>query len=208
MAWPLNNRHQRQIVAEHQSVNGYLRRQAWSAPAAADAGLILNDQATSSSVVTTVTSFLAQPDFPRNIVITPGGTTTDVPAGDITVTGTNIRGEVISETFTLTANQSAAETGSKAFASVTSIVFPIQDGAAATYDVGTGDKLGLDRVMGEAAVLDAFADGVRETTAATVAFGAAVESNTVSFNTTPNGTKNFSVVFVSTELTTNADTTA
>lgn len=197
------------IVGELQSGKGALRLQTFTDAAAADADLILNDQATSDSVTTTVTTFLAQPDFARNIVITPGGTTADVPAGDITVTGTNIRGETITETFTLTANQSSASTGSKAFKTVTSVVFPVQDGAAATYDVGTGVKLGLDRKMPAAAVLDAYADGVRETTAATVAYStSAVEGNTVSTNTAPDGSVDFIFAFITNELTTDVNTTS
>jgi hypothetical protein len=166
----------------------------------ADTDLLLAAQATSASAITTVTSFLAQPDVPRNIVITPGGTTADVPAGDITVTGTNIKGETISETFTLTANQSSASTGSKAFATVTSIVFPIQDGAAATYDVGSGVKIGLPTTMPVASVIDCFVDGVRETTAATVAHStSAVESNTVTTNTAPNGSRDFAILYIPNE---------
>lgn len=196
-------------VGERQSTKGYIHRQKWTDAATADTDLLLNDQATSSSVITTVTSFLAQPDFPRNIVITPGGTTADVPAGDVTVTGTNIRGQVITEAFTFAANASSATTGNKAFKTVTSIVFPIQDGAAATYDVGTGVKLGLDRKYSEASVIDAFTDGVRETTAATVAVSAsAVESNTVSTNTAPNGSRDFVVYTINTEVTNTPYTTA
>jgi hypothetical protein len=168
--------------------------------AAADTNDILAAQATSASVTTTVTSFLAQPAVPRNIVITPGGTTGDVPAGDITVTGTNIKGEAISETFTLSANQSSASTGSKAFATVTSIVFPVQDGAGATYDVGFGVKIGLPTTMPAASVIDCYVDGVRESTAATVAFSTtAVESNTVQTNTAPNGSRDFIILYIPNE---------
>lgn len=175
-------------------------RQTWADVATANTTLLTTAQATSASVVTTVTTFSAQPDFARNIVITPGGTTADVPAGDITVTGTDIRGATISETFTLTANQSSASTGSKAFATVTSIVYPIQDGAAATYSVGTGVKLGLKHKLVEASVVDAYTDGVRETTAATVANSSSVvSSNTVSTNTAPNGSRDFTVLYFTTD---------
>jgi hypothetical protein len=195
--------------AERQNARGYIHRQKWTDAATADTDLLLNDQATSSSVTTTVTSFLAQPDVPRNIVITPGGTTTDVPAGDVTVTGTNIRNEVITEAFTFAANASSATTGAKAFKTVTSIVFPIQDGAAATYDVGTGVKLGLDRKLTEASVIDAYVDGVRETTAATVAISSTVvESNTVSTNTAPNASRDFVVYMITTEITDERGTTS
>lgn len=120
-------------------------------PIAADADIILNDQATSNSAVTTVTTFLAQPDVPRTIVVTPGGTTADVPAGDVTLTGTNACGEVITEALTFLANATGAQTSTKAFKTLTSIAFPVQDGAAATYDVGVGAALGLAHVLYAAA---------------------------------------------------------
>lgn len=208
---PLNRRteHERFIGSEFQTSKGYIRRQVWSAPVAVDADRLLNDQETSDSVVTTVTSFLAQPDFARKITITPGGTTADVPAGDVTITGTNIRGEAITDTITFLANATGAGSTTKAFKTVTEIEFPVQDGAAATYDVGVSDALGLDRCMSEAAVLDAYADGVRETTAATVTFHATdVSKNTVDPNTALNATLDLSVVFVATEITESTATTA
>lgn len=194
---------------ERQNSRGYIRRQKWTDVATADADLVLNDQATSNTVSTTVTTFLAQPDVPRNLVITPGGTTASVPAGNVVVTGTNIRDEVITEDFAFLADASSATTGSKAFKTVTSIEFPVQDGAGATYDVGTGVKLGLDRKYTEAAVIDAFIDGVRETTAATVAVsGTAVESNTVATSTAPNGSRDIVVYAITTEVTAATGTTA
>lgn len=167
----------------------------WMDPAAPDADGLLNDQATDASVITTVTSFLTTLDYARNLVITPGGTTADVPAGDVTVTGTNIYGEVITEAFTFAANATGAVTGAKAFKTITSIVFPIQDGAAATYDVGWGAKLGLGRTFAAApALLKARADGTDEGTAPTFAADVDdVESNTVSFNTAADGAKDFNL---------------
>jgi hypothetical protein len=103
------------IAGEVQSGFGYLRRQKWTNPILADVDRLLNDQASSNTVVTTVTSFLAQPDFPRNITITPGGTTTSVPAANVVVTGTNIRDEVITESILLTENGSSLVSGAKAF---------------------------------------------------------------------------------------------
>lgn len=196
-------------TGEQQSASGYVHRQKWTAVATASTTAQSSGLATSNSVTTTVTTFTAQPDFPRNLVITPGGTTASVPAGNVVVTGTNIRGDVITENFTFTSAQSSATTGSKAFKTVTSVVFPIQGGSGATYSIGTGVKLGLDRKLAEASVVDAYADGVREATAATVAFSSsAVESNTVSTSTAPNGTRNFSVYVLTTDITANPATTA
>jgi len=120
-----------------------LEKQTFATPDLADADLILDGQATSSSATTTVTSFLAQPDVCRALAILPGGTTASVPAGDVVVTGLNIDGKEITENFTFAENASTVTNGTKAFCSVSAIVFPIQDGAGAVYDVGTQDKLGV-----------------------------------------------------------------
>lgn len=120
-------------------------------PDLADVDLVLDGQATSATVITEVEAFLAQPDVPRQIVVTPGGTTGDVAAGDVDIEGTNIAGDVITESLTFEADQSTAETTVKAFATITKITFPIQDGAAATFDVGSGPKVGVPHILGGAA---------------------------------------------------------
>ncbi len=175
-----------------------LEKQTLTDPVVADADRLLNDQATSDSTTTTATSFLAQPDVCRTLSITPGGTTDDVPAGDVTVTGTNIHGDTISEAFTFAANASTVTNGTKAFCSVTSIVFPIQDGAAATYDVGVLDALGLKRCMDSAGhVFHAVFDGAYEGTRPTCTADAdEVEKNVCDINGTLNGSKDVELYFV------------
>ncbi|KKN24888.1 hypothetical protein LCGC14_0890380 [marine sediment metagenome] len=104
-----------------------------------DADYFLNDQATSATLITEVfkASFLASLDpMIGKVVVTPGGTTLDVPAGDITVEGEDLEGNAITDTLTLTANQATAEEGVLVFRRVNKIAFPVQDGAAATYDFG------------------------------------------------------------------------
>ena len=99
--------------------------------------------ATSASATTEVTSFYNQPDVPRTVVITPGGTTADVPAGAVTIVGTDIGDNALTDTITFAANASSAGTSAAAFKTITSVTFPIQDGAGATYDIGWGDAIGL-----------------------------------------------------------------
>ncbi len=196
-----DHRNDTYLVGEVQSKKGYYFQDSWTDTATASTTLLKTGQATSASVTTTMTTFSAQPDVARNLVITPGGTTADVPAGDVVVTGTNIRGDVITENFTFAANASTATTGSKAFKTVTSVQFPIQDGAAATYDIGTGVKLGLSRKMNADNYLNGSVDGTFETTRATVAFSnSAVDSNTVTFNTAPNGSRDHKANYISHEL--------
>jgi len=194
---------------EGQSSFGYLRRQAWTDPLALSTTRLTTAQATSAAI-TTVTTFTAQPDFARQITILPGGTTADVKAGDYVITGTNIRGEVISDTLVFADNATGAQTSVKAFKTVTSIVYPVQDGTAATFAVGINDALGLDRSMNaNEVILVTVSAGTFETTRPTVTFHATdVSRNTIDPNTALDAAKDVTCVFVSTERTTKQGSSA
>lgn len=171
---------------------GYVHRQQWTAPLAASATKILSAQSLASGG--TVTSFLAQPDFPRNVQVVASGSTT----ATVTINGTDIRGASISSTMTL--NGSTPVVGTVAFASITSIVLPTV--SATTLNVGTGAALGLDRKMSENSVLFTNTDGTKDGTAATVTYSAsAISANTITTNTAPNGTHNFAAWFATVETT-------
>ena len=179
-----------------------LERQDFGTPIATIATRVLNGVAgpTSASALN-VTSFAAQPDVPRNLTVTPGGTTADVNACVITISGTNFLGKAITETFTFTAAQSTAVTGNKAFKTVTQVAFPAdceQGTFAATWSVGVGEKIGLKRCMENAGGwFHSVAAGVKETTAATVTASASdVSLNTADFNGSMNGSKQFIGYFV------------
>lgn len=148
-----------------------------------------------------ISSFTAQPDVPRNITITPTGTTTDVESCVITVAGTNFFGAAITEDLTFAANASTAQASAKAFKTVTSVSFPAdcESGTfAATWIVGVGDVLGLKRCMDFAGhVAWASFDGVYEGTRATcVADADEIEKNTCDINGTLNGAKDIDIFFV------------
>lgn len=109
----------------------------------ADADAILDGQATSSASTTTVTTFLSQPDVSRRILFTPGGTTADIAAGNITVVGTDMFGASQTATVAITENLSTAVATTEFFSTVTSITFPQMDGNGATFEVGTNSVVGL-----------------------------------------------------------------
>ncbi len=193
---------QRIAAQQIQSPSGAIRRQAWTAPPAANATLYTSAHAIDGS---TLTTFSAQPAFPRNVQIVASGAAT----GNVVFTGTDIRDQVITETLAL--NGATPVLGNKAFKTVTSVALPTV--GATTINIGSGAKLGLDRNLLEASVLDAYTDGVRETTFPTVAASAtlataSISSNTISFNTAPNGTHNYAVYFATTEVTEASGTTA
>lgn len=175
-----------------------LEKQTISDAEVSDDDQMLGATATSASVVTTVTSFLAQPDVPRNVIVTTGGTTADCAAGDVTVAGTNFFGASITEAIAISANQAGVSAGLKAFKTITSVSFPVQDGAGCTYKVGVGDVLGLKRCMDSAGhVAFAVFDGAYETTRPTcVADADEIEKNTCDINGTLNGAKDVELFFI------------
>jgi len=185
---------QRDIHLPRQKVLEY---QLIAIPALADADLLLNDQATGLSA-TTVTSFLALIDVCRALAVLPAGTTTDVKAGNVVVSGTNIHGKPISESFAFLDNASTATNGIKAFCTVTSIVFPIQDGTGAIYDVGTQDKLGVRQCAASAGSLAwSTFNGAFETTRGVFTADAdEVEKNLFDPQGTLDGAKNVEIFFV------------
>lgn len=174
-----------------------VEKQTVSAPIAADADRLLNDQATTNTGPTEVTSFLAQPDVCRNITITPGGTTADVRGGVTVVTGVDVLGQTRIEAFEFDDNQSAAETGSLAFCSVSKVLFHAMDGASATFDVGVGDKLGMKRCMDGDHVVFAALGGAYESTRPTVASNTTlIGGNTVDLSSAYDGSSDVEIFFL------------
>ncbi len=179
-----------------------LEAQTIASPILANASYIVSASAGSgSAAVATLTSFAHQPDVARNLTITPVGVTGDVEACVIVVNGTDYINGSISESFTFLANASTAQTGNKAFKTVTSVVFPAncESGTfGATWNIGVGTKLGFKRCMANAGDLAwSLFNGAYETTRGTVASSAsAVSSNTFIPNGTPDGSKNVLLYFV------------
>lgn len=170
-----------------------------TAPIALDADRILNDSAGDiSGVAVTVSTFLAQPDKARNITVLPTGTTDDVAAGNVVVTGTNSMGATISESFAFIANQSTAVVGTKAFRTVTSILFPAEDSPfGATWNVGIGDKLGLKHCTdGAGYAILLTVDGAAATGSTVTAHATALESNGFTPNPVANGSRVFDQVYI------------
>ncbi len=97
-----------------------------------------------NTTVKTVTSGITQPDVPRALSVTPGGTTANVLDSVVTVYGTNVEGKPINEVFRFAATASTVTNGVKAFKTVTSVVFDGQAaGGGVTFSVGTRNVIGL-----------------------------------------------------------------
>ncbi|MCA9726048.1 MAG: hypothetical protein KC729_00085 [Candidatus Eisenbacteria bacterium] len=133
--------------------------------------------------------------FSRNITLTVSGTQANVNGGTATVYGTNVNGAAISEDFTLVENTLGTLTGSKAFYTLDSLAVNQQDGANVMVSVGIGAKLQLPVTLPFNTVLHSWCAGTPEGTAPTVATSAtAIESNTIAFNTAPDGSKDYAIL--------------
>lgn len=174
-----------------------VENQSWAAPAAASATLYVNAGALTNGAATTFSN-LPSPDYARNVVLTPGGTTASVGAGTATITGTNIAGKIITEQLSISAAQSTASTGAKAFRTITSVVFPASTGSGATLSIGTGSKLGLRRCVADAGnyAWSSFG-GVYDSTRGTIAVDPAnMEGNTFTSQSALNASSNVQLFYV------------
>lgn len=192
------------ILGEFQTSKGYLVVQEWTAPDAPSATAVL--AATDlTDAVQAITADITNPDFPRNVTVK--GNASGI-TGNVVITGTNIRDEVITETIALSGASEVQ--GNKAFKTVTSVSLPIETHAGTdTVSVGIGSKLGLFRKMKGDQVVLVTATGTYETTRPTVAASVTlIESNTMLPNTAPNATLNFLCAFVTQELTQTGHTTS
>lgn len=169
-----------------------LERQVVVAPGQTSATALKSAYAgPTSSAAVTLSSFSAQPDVPRNIVVAPnGGTSIDCA---VTVSGTNFHGDTISEVLNFTNGQSSPAVGNAAFKTVTSVAWAAnceQNPFSYTWNVGYGEKLGLRRCMdGKGDFFQAALNGDYESTRPTLAFGKTqVEFNTVDLNSSYDGT--------------------
>jgi hypothetical protein len=189
-------------------IRGGVYRQWWEAPLAADATVIEDEVALSTVSVTVPLSYTM--DFPRNVQVDFGGTTTDVNAGTVSVQGTNVLDETISENLTVIENQSTASVGAKAFKTVTQVLFHGQDGTGATASIGIGSKLGLDKrlqyntIGGNAGVgtglVHETLSATRESVAPTVVIDPIdIEKNTITFNTALANTKTYIADMITTD---------
>ena len=138
------------------------RYNSWATPIAPNTSSVVNLYAPTSSAAQTLTTFTAQPDYPRVLRVAAASSN----SGNVVVTGTNQWGESITDTIVFGASK--ITNGVKAFKTVTSIVIPatVPSTSAPTYGIGLANLFGLDRkVASVAAVIRGAVNGTAETTA-------------------------------------------
>lgn len=140
-----------------------------------------------------ISAGITQPDVPRNITVK--GNAAGI-AGNVTIHGTSVSGQVITEVIAL--NGANEVVGNKAFKTVTSIDYPVQtNGGTDTVSIGRGSKLGIGFKLSRNTFLFAFLNNVKEAVAPTLALsGSAVESNTVLLNSAIPGAQDVDFYFI------------
>lgn len=173
-------------------------------PAAASNTAIMAATAASVGTDKTVVDGLTDPDVPRVLKVVPGGTTGDIQESVVTVTGTNVEGKVMTEEFRFAADASSAVEGVKAFRTVTSVNIDAQLSTAATFSVGTTNKLGVNHKLFESntTVKVYYSETVANPTVLTMdteptvtTDGTQVELNTVLPDTAPDSAKFFVICY-------------
>lgn len=204
----MNRNKGRQVFdGEVQTGAGYIRRQTWTNPAAASttgvhASIVL------LAGTQTVTTGITNPSPARIVTITPTKAGGAAITGNVVITGTDIRGNTITDTIACGAD-TVTVLGVKAFKTVTSIALPARQSADDAIVIGTGSALGLDRLMVADEYINGSVDGVFETTRATVTASATdISRNKVTFNTALANTKTYRAVYVTTEKTSQTATTS
>lgn len=173
-------------------------------PDAASDDAILAATAATVGTDQDITTGLTDPDVPRVLKVVPGGTTGDIQESVVTVTGTNVEGKVITEEFRFAANASSAVEGIKAFRTVTSVNIDGQLSTAATFSVGTTNKLGVNhRLFNQNTTVKVYYSATvanptvltKDTEPTVTADEADVELNTVLPDTAPDSAKFFIICY-------------
>ena len=128
----------------------YVVVQNWTAPDAPSATAVHAAVTLADGATTTVTTSITNPDFPR-IITAKGAMAGGSLTGNVVITGTNIRGEAITDTIALNNNGEIA--GVKAFKTISSILLPARVSAGDTVSIGISDKLGLQSIPLSTSVL-------------------------------------------------------
>lgn len=137
----------------------------------------------------TITTGLTDPPTARNVTATSAGTSGDIKAIQVVVTGTDANGDALEETLPVfTVDSATTVVGSKAFKTVTEIVIPAHDGTGATTAVGLGAKLGLGVLLARDSIVAVHLGGTRESTRPTVGSSSTViEDNLITLNSAVDG---------------------
>ena len=180
----------------------------WIDPDAADTDAVLSLADCDSAAAGTYTFTSTHNDiidFPRTIDITVSGPgdscVAAIPTGNWVLTGTNILGETISETYASAANTEATLAGTCAFKTLTSLAYPADDGDGdlglyVEYSIGLGGSLGMPFAHENDTCVFCTNEGVTETTTPVVTADLdEIEKNIITFTNAPDAANTYQCLF-------------
>lgn len=177
------------------STRAFLARLIYSALATASTTGV-HAAVTDTGVEQTITTEITDPDYPRVITATAGGTAADIKAIQVVVVGTNYANEAIAETLPVfTVNTAGSVTGTKAFKTITSITIPAHDSTGATTAIGFDKAVGIPYKLPHSTVIKA-ALGTTNDTGTITADSTDLEKNLFTASGTPNGAKDLNVYII------------
>jgi hypothetical protein len=140
----------------------------------------------------TVTTDITNPDVPRTCTVK--GNASGI-AGNVVITGTNVDGDEITDTIAL--NGSTEVEGAKAFATVTSILFPAKTNASGdTVSIGKASSFGLPEIVDhDELMIKSIFDGSADA-GTTYVDADEVEKNMYTLAGTANGTKVLDLYYI------------
>lgn len=140
---------------------------------------------------TLTTADIAQPPTPRVLSITGNAATA---TGNVVITGTDASGAPLVETIVSTGN--ATVLGTKAFASIATIVLPARGAAADSIAIGIADRFGLPYKLAQDTVLKILNNNTATTVAAGSSFSATVLADNYIDPTTALNAQQIDVYFI------------
>jgi len=163
-------------------------------PAAADADGILAAAAAATEAVELdeddwVTAFDGELDVPRQVAVVASEGATSIEKDDtVTIYGTNIAGEPISEVLKFAAQQSTAKNTAQAFKTVTKVIIG-ESAVGVKFNVGWTDVLGLPFKLAatEKMALEYGAGALKATPGTFTVDASVLGKNTYAPNTTLDG---------------------
>ena len=167
--------------------------QVWTAPDAPSADGILSSTLLTSAIQT-ITTGITNPDFPRLLSIDSDG----AASGNVVITGTNIRGETVTDTIAL--NTTTEVAGVVAFKTITSIQLPVKSASESVF-VGWLDGLGLQSIPWSTEVMSEDSNNATDTGGTVLTRDSDdVEKCIYDPTTECDGSVSKAVVYISTEL--------
>lgn len=159
------------------------------APANADNDAV-HAAVTLSTAVQTVTTGIGALDFPRCVCIVSNAAITT----KVTINGTDIEGTAISEELTL--NGATPVNSTRAFKTVTSIVYPIRTNVGDTVTVGYINTFGMPHVIPYAGCLLAYLFNGTTDTSGALTVDASLSKNVYALNGTPDNSKKVALFYL------------